>query len=178
MIMAKVEKPHGAGKSSFDFVNLSLLFQALPLFPTTVFLDLGCGRGNYTIPVAKAIGPKGRVYGIDAWQEGLDDLKSRFLEEGIKNIETVRANLNEHIPIKERKRRHLLHGDRSSRSASESLEWGSYGRDSQSVETLRQGLCSELENRGQPRTSPQHPPFTRGNRKGRRPARLREGTYS
>ena len=72
-----------------------------PSFPTTVFLDLGCGRGNYLVPVAKAIGPRGRVFGIDAWQEGLDDLKSRFLEEGISNIETVRANLNEHIPMED-----------------------------------------------------------------------------
>ncbi len=74
-MMSAGKKPHGAGRSTFELVDLERVLQALSLTPQTVFLDLGCGAGNYTIPVAEAIGPLGRVYGVDAWQEGLDELK-------------------------------------------------------------------------------------------------------
>ena len=92
-------KMHGAGKSTFEFVDLHRVLEGLSLTPSTVFLDLGCGAGNYTIPVAETIGPNGRVYGIDGWQEGLDELKRRAAALGLANIETIRADLNEHIPI-------------------------------------------------------------------------------
>ena len=93
------EKPHGAGRSSFEFVGLNHVLEALSLTPTTVFLDLGCGRGNYTIAVAESIGPQGKVYGIDVWQEGLAELKDRASARGFNNIQTIHANLNEHIPL-------------------------------------------------------------------------------
>lgn len=91
--------PHGAGKSSIEFVDFGRVLQALPLTPSTAFLDLGCGRGSYTIPVAEAIGPRGKVYAVDAWQAGLDDLSGRAASAGIDNIETVRANVGEGIPL-------------------------------------------------------------------------------
>ena len=28
-------------------------------------LDFGCGAGNYTIPAAKEVGPRGTVYAVD-----------------------------------------------------------------------------------------------------------------
>lgn len=99
--MSEGQEPHGAGRSSFEFVDFELVLQALSLTQSTVFLDLGCGRGNYTIPVAESIGPRGKVYGVDAWQEGLDDLGSRAAAKGISNIETLHANLNGLIPVKD-----------------------------------------------------------------------------
>jgi len=97
--MTQGKKPHGAGRSTFEFVDLERVLQALPLTQQTVFLDLGCGAGNYAIPVAEAIGRQGRVYGVDAWQEGLDELKKRAAAKALQNIETIRADLNEHIPV-------------------------------------------------------------------------------
>jgi ubiquinone/menaquinone biosynthesis C-methylase UbiE len=92
---------HGAGKSSFDFLDIPRVIQALSLTPSTVFLDLGCGRGNFPIAVAAAIGMGGRVYGVDAWQEGLDELNLRAAAEGLNNVVTVHANLYEHIPLED-----------------------------------------------------------------------------
>jgi ubiquinone/menaquinone biosynthesis C-methylase UbiE len=97
--MTTGQKPHGAGKSSFEFVDLEQVLQVMSLTPSTVFLDLGCGKGNYTIPVAEFIGPQGRVYGVDAWQEGLEELKERAAARGLNNTGTIHANLNEHIPL-------------------------------------------------------------------------------
>ncbi len=97
--MSTGKKPYGAGKSTFELVELGRVLQELSLTPQTVFLDLGCGAGNYTIPVAEAIGRLGRVYGVDAWQEGLDELKSKAAAKGLHNIETIHADLNERIPV-------------------------------------------------------------------------------
>ena len=75
--MSNGQKPHGAGRSSFEFIDIDRLFQYLSLMTTTVFLDLGCGKGNYALAAARAVGPLGVVYGIDVWQEGLDELEKR-----------------------------------------------------------------------------------------------------
>ena len=99
--MIEGHPPHGAGRSTFELVNLDRVLEALALTPSTVFLDLGCGRGNYTLAVARAIGPRGKVYGVDAWQEGLDDLTSRAASAGIDTIKTIQTNLNERIPVED-----------------------------------------------------------------------------
>ena len=99
--MSTGQKPPGAGRSSFEFVDLDRVLHALSLTPSTIFLDLGCGKGNYALPVAESIGPRGKVYGVDAWREGLEELEERAAARGLKNITTIHANLNEHIPIED-----------------------------------------------------------------------------
>jgi len=94
-------KPYGAGRSSFEFVDTDRLFRYLSLTQSTTFLDLGCGNGNYTLAAARAIGPQGVVYGIDAWEDGLDELKRRASSEGFHNITAIHVNVNEHIPLED-----------------------------------------------------------------------------
>jgi len=69
--------------------------------PSTVFLDLGCGRGDYTVAIAEAIGPAGKIYGVDAWEEGLAELKTRAAARSIGNIHTISADLNKAIPFED-----------------------------------------------------------------------------
>ncbi|OPY69989.1 MAG: Demethylmenaquinone methyltransferase [Syntrophorhabdaceae bacterium PtaU1.Bin034] len=97
--MAQGEKPHGAGRSSYGFIDLERFFEVLTLKPSAVFLDLGCGRGDYALEAARAVGPEGRVYGIDAWPEGLEELRNRAAANGMDNIETIRADLLKEIPL-------------------------------------------------------------------------------
>jgi ubiquinone/menaquinone biosynthesis C-methylase UbiE len=97
--MSTGQKPHGAGRSTFELVDIDRVFQNLSLTPSTVFLDLGCGKGNYALAVARSMGPHSIVYGVDAWQEGLEELKQQADSEGLHNIITIHANLNEHIPL-------------------------------------------------------------------------------
>ncbi len=89
----------GAGRSSFQLVDSSRVIRALSLTPSSVFLDLGCGRGDYTLAAAEIIGPGGRAYGVDGWQDGLDELERRASARGLDNVSTIRANLNEHLPL-------------------------------------------------------------------------------
>ncbi len=99
--MTEGQEFFGAGRSSFGFVDIDRVLQALSLTPLAVFLDLGCGRGDYTLAAAEIIGPGGKVYGVDGWQEGLDELERRASARGLENIVTIRANLNEHIPLED-----------------------------------------------------------------------------
>ncbi len=97
--MNSEHKPHGAGKSSFGLIDSDALLKNLELTASTVFLDLGCGRGDYSVAIAKSLGPGAIVYSIDAWQEGLDELNNRAAAENISTIVTARANLNKEIPV-------------------------------------------------------------------------------
>lgn len=99
--MSSGRKPHGAGRSTFELVDIDHVFQNLSLPLSAVFLDLGCGKGSYTIAAAKVVGPQGTVYGVDAWQEGLEELQKNATSEGLRNITTIYANLNEHIPLED-----------------------------------------------------------------------------
>ncbi len=49
-------------------------------------LDFGCGSGNYTIPAAKIVGNKGRIYAIDIDPEKLDQLNERLKKEDLVNV--------------------------------------------------------------------------------------------
>ena len=52
-------------------------------------LDFGCGRGNYTIPVARIVGEEGRVYALDRNQRALDELMQRVEGEGLRNVTRI-----------------------------------------------------------------------------------------
>jgi len=49
-------------------------------------LDFGCRSGNYTIPAAKIVGEKGRVYGVEKEKNRLGELRGRAEAEHLKNI--------------------------------------------------------------------------------------------
>jgi ubiquinone/menaquinone biosynthesis C-methylase UbiE len=97
--LEREKKPHGAGRSTFQFVDGKLLFDALRLAPSFVVVDLGCGKGDYSIPMAARIGPQGKVFAVDAWQGSLDELQRRAASDHLANVETVRADLNETFPL-------------------------------------------------------------------------------
>ena len=64
-----------------------------------MLLDLGCGRGDYTIALAEVIGPAGLIYAIDAWEDGLARVRERAASLGLENIKTIVADANKSIPL-------------------------------------------------------------------------------
>jgi ubiquinone/menaquinone biosynthesis C-methylase UbiE len=89
----------GAGKSSFDLVDHELVFQELGLSQGKVFLDLGCGSGDYVIAAADIIGPERVIYAVDGWSDGIETLKQRALDKGFANITALIADITSHVPL-------------------------------------------------------------------------------
>lgn len=56
-------------------------------------LEVGCGSGAFTTFVARAVGPKGKVYALDIQKEMLKQLAnklSKLENKDIKNIELIK----------------------------------------------------------------------------------------
>jgi ubiquinone/menaquinone biosynthesis C-methylase UbiE len=90
--------PHGAGRSSFDLIDQDTFFAALGLKGTETLVDLGCGRGNYALPLARRL-PQGTVWAVDLWEEGLEDLKARAYKEKLTRIQVLRADISQPLPL-------------------------------------------------------------------------------
>ncbi len=61
-------------------------------------LELGCGSGAYTTHVARAIGPRGKLYALDIQRKMLDQLKAKLDKpenHDITNIELVESSAYE-----------------------------------------------------------------------------------
>lgn len=58
----------------------------LPLAPGALVLDLCCGAGASAIPAARAVGPAGRVLGIDAAAPMLELARAKAAQQGLANI--------------------------------------------------------------------------------------------
>jgi ubiquinone/menaquinone biosynthesis C-methylase UbiE len=95
------DKPVAAGKSSFDLIDTEKAFAIMDIKPDSVFLDLACGVGKYSIEVAKNIGENGKVYAVDLWQEGVEILDQEIGAIGLKNIQTMNADIRKKLPLEE-----------------------------------------------------------------------------
>src|SRR5205814_6530899 len=65
--------------------------EALHLQPGQTAAEVGCGDGFYTIPLARFLGPSGKVYAEDISDEQLGRLKQHLGEGGLANVEIVRG---------------------------------------------------------------------------------------
>lgn len=61
---------------------------ALDVRPGMIVGDLGPGAGHFTLRLARAVEPDGRVYALDARRSVLDDLRRAADERGITNLRT------------------------------------------------------------------------------------------
>jgi len=66
--------------------------ERLELAPGDVVLDLACGHGNFTIELARVVGPEGLVIGLDISRAMLARAAARVAWEGASNIVLLRAD--------------------------------------------------------------------------------------
>ena len=75
------------------------LIRALKLKAGDKVADIGVGTGYFARRIARIIGPKGTVYGVDIQQEMLDLLGRNLKNAGIKNVEGVLGTIsNPNLP--------------------------------------------------------------------------------
>jgi ubiquinone/menaquinone biosynthesis C-methylase UbiE len=66
----------------------SLLLDA-GLKPCDILLDIGCGAGRFTLPAARLVGPRGKVYALDNCAAALAGLRTKLATAGVFNVEAV-----------------------------------------------------------------------------------------
>jgi len=67
----------------------SIAIRALELKKGQVVADIGAGSGYYTVRMADAVGPTGKVYATDIQTGMLDILSRRLARAGLSNVEAV-----------------------------------------------------------------------------------------
>ncbi len=79
-----LEGAHRVANQKMDEVLSKLSLQS-----GMVVADVGAGSGLFSRPLAKAVGPAGKVYAVDIQQDLLDYINKRNKEENIRNVQTV-----------------------------------------------------------------------------------------
>ncbi len=75
------------------FSNPEANVNQLEIMPGMQVADLGAGIGFYSIPLAKVLGAKGRVYAIDVQNDLLMRLKNEAAQAHLTGIEAIHGNL-------------------------------------------------------------------------------------
>lgn len=94
--------------SSFKMQDSAQVFETLALQPGHVFMDLGCGLGEYALHGARLVGDTGVVYAIDRSMEVIKDLKHQAHRENISNLTAIAADITRSLPIESKSVDHCL----------------------------------------------------------------------
>jgi ubiquinone/menaquinone biosynthesis C-methylase UbiE len=75
----------------------AFIVDTLALSNGMTVLDAGCGPGRLTVPLARSVGPAGRVIALDIQPGMLDRARTRTEAAGFTNVEFVAAALGDGI---------------------------------------------------------------------------------
>jgi len=73
-------------------VNLNKVVNEIGIQQGDIVLDYGCGLGSFTIPAAKIVGEKGKVYSLDIHPLALKRTKKKAQRNKITNIEYIHSD--------------------------------------------------------------------------------------
>jgi ubiquinone/menaquinone biosynthesis C-methylase UbiE len=59
--------------------------------PGKTVADVGTGTGYFSLPLAHAVGPHGKIYAVDAQDEMLSRLRQKLDEASLSNVELIHA---------------------------------------------------------------------------------------
>jgi len=75
--------------SRVDNLKVDEIVARVALKPGQVVADLGAGTGLFSVPLAKAVGPMGRVYAVEIDKGFFAQIDEKAREEHLSNIKTV-----------------------------------------------------------------------------------------
>lgn len=97
--MKRDPKPIGAGKSSFDLIDVDKFASALALEPGDTVLDAACGPGRYTLFLAGRKIPELQIVAVDLWEDGIRRLKEEISNRGLEGVRAEVADISRFIPV-------------------------------------------------------------------------------
>jgi len=59
--------------------------------PGEIIADIGCGKGTWTFPLARAVGEHGRIYAVDIDRAKLDTVRERIERDKVTNVQPVHS---------------------------------------------------------------------------------------
>jgi len=89
MVVSQPSQPRSEEDRAADLKRR--VIETLHLGPGDTAADVGCGDGFYTIPLARFLGPTGKVYAEDISDVELNKLKQHLSQEGLKNVEVIKG---------------------------------------------------------------------------------------
>jgi ubiquinone/menaquinone biosynthesis C-methylase UbiE len=75
--------------SRVDNLKVDEIVSRVALKPGQVVADLGAGTGLFDVPLAKAVGPMGRVYAVDIDKGFFPQIDEKAQQQHVANIKTV-----------------------------------------------------------------------------------------
>ena len=85
--------------SSYGMQDPRTVFAALDLKPGDVFLDAGCGLGEYALEAARRVGPTGMVHAFDVTPGCIADLSSQAAALGLARLRACVADITRPLPL-------------------------------------------------------------------------------
>lgn len=64
----------------------------IPLKKGMTVVDYGCGPGRYTLPVARLVGPKGKIFAVDIQPLAINVIKEKAAHGSLTNIEAIKVD--------------------------------------------------------------------------------------
>ncbi len=95
----RMDGTRGYGPSSFRMQAPEIVFGHLPLKPGTLFVDAGCGAGEYSLHAARILGAHGRVIALDTVEPSVRQLNELDHEEGAAPITAHVCDITQRIPV-------------------------------------------------------------------------------
>lgn len=83
----------GSQASAGGFINPDLIVGSFGLQEGMKIADFGSGSGYFTILMGKIAGEGGLITALDIMENSLETVRSKAKSEGLRNIQTVRSNL-------------------------------------------------------------------------------------
>jgi ubiquinone/menaquinone biosynthesis C-methylase UbiE len=87
--------------TSYHIQNPDIVFKELNLKLGDIFLDIGCGSGDYSIHASKIVGVSGKVYSLDKPEETIKIFKEKISKLKIHNIETKVSDITKELPLED-----------------------------------------------------------------------------
>ena len=94
-----VDRPEGRFPSSAWMHDPKMVLGSLPLKNGDVFVDLGCGAGDYSMEASRIVGHGGKVLALDKWKNVIDSLSEKARSHNLGNISALTTDIADPLPI-------------------------------------------------------------------------------